>query len=207
MFVALGMAKAPPERRAALIAGVLATAGALPGVRSAWAAPVLDRAVINAGDIVWRVAFEDEAHAAALARALASLLAGLAVTSLGYRLENAGGRAGGPGIWRALVFRCFPGTEPARKAALAAATLLLPGAVPEIRRWALSPVQWTAGETPFEFVWEQEFDALDGLTGPYMDAPAHWGLVDAFFDADCPEYIVDPRLVQVIGSIAGSVMG
>ena len=70
-----------------------------------------------------------------------------------------------------------------------------------IRSWALSTVSTSDGAKDFTHVWEQEFDAIEGLTGEYMDHPIHWGIVDSFFDAELPQYIVDPFLLQVVGKI------
>ena len=86
------------------------------------------------------------------------------------------------------------------------ATLLLPRHVPEIRSWALSTVATVEGPKAYTHVWEQEFDDLDGLTGPYMRTPVHYGLVDAWFDAEYPQYVVDPHVIQVIGDIDSTIM-
>lgn len=55
-------------------------------------------------------------------------------------------------------------------------------------------------------MWEQEVDAVEGLTGEYMSHPLHWGRVDAFFDAESPSYVVDPHVVQVVAAIDRRVM-
>jgi len=70
----------------------------------------------------------------------------------------------------------------------------------------VKPGEAAAYRQTYTHVWEQEFDNLDGLTGEYMNHPVHWGLADAFFDAECPEYIVDPHLVQVVGAIDQTIM-
>jgi hypothetical protein len=215
MFVALRILYAPEmsageiER---LVAELKALALQLPAVRDAWVAPVSPVAVINAGQIVWRMTFATEseallAPASSLWRErIAPLLKEAVTVSIGYRMTQSWMRRTGPGIWRALLLRVMDHAEPALVRRLAETTLLLGSHTPEIRSWALSPVTHSDGAKAFSYVWEQEFDSVADLTGPYMTSPTHWGVVDAFFDAECPEYIVDPHLIQVVGAIDQSIM-
>jgi hypothetical protein len=85
--------------------------------------------------------------------------------------------------------------------------LLFPKYVASIRSWALNLVSFVEGPKAFTHVWEQEYDDIEGLTGEYMMHPVHWGLADRFFDAESPLYVVDPYLVQVIGTIEGTILG
>lgn len=207
VFVVIGLVTLPPDREGestVLADAVAQTAGALPGVLSAWAAPVMRQVAINAGDVVVRMVFAN----AELARMGQDLreLDGLGVVWLGYPLGMHGLGTTGAGVWRALIFRCFADADPGLVSRMQAATLQLPGQIPEIRNWALSAVAWTQGAARFGWVWEQEFAQVTDLTGPYMTAPLHWGLVDAFFDADCPEYVVDPQLVQIVGATGRTIM-
>jgi hypothetical protein len=190
----------------------------LPAVADNLVARVHPGAAINAGQLVWRMVHDSEAAANAAMRspawqtAVLPVLAGCEVTGVGYRMtrkasrseDAAAGRDGG--IWRALMFSCLPHADPAHVRALEERTLLFPKYVPEIRAWGLNRAAWSEGRKPIHYVWEQEYDDLAGLTGPYMTTPVHWGLVDAYFDADCPEYIVDPYLVQVAARTGGSVI-
>ena len=215
MFVSLRMLTLPDDRtdeRDALIERLSSAAAQLPGVLGNWIAPVYPTARINAGHVIWRMvhASEAAAHAATLHPAwseqIAPAMAGTQLTAAGYRLSQKHVRPAGPGIWRALLFSCFPHSDPALVRELEERTLLLPKYVPEIRSWGLNRTAWSEGRKPIEFVWEQEYDSVDGLTGPYMQTPIHWGMVDAYFDADCPEYIVDPHLIQVVGAIDSTIM-
>lgn len=215
MFVSLRILTLPDNRmdeRDAIVAGIAEAVKRLPGVAGNYVAPVYPSATINAGHVLWRMihATEGDADAVLLApawrEAVAPLLEGLAVTGAGYRMIRREVRSAGPGIWRALLFSCFAHSDSALVRELEEATLLLPKYVPEIRSWALNRTAWSEGPRRIEFVWEQEFDSVEGLTGPYMDTAVHWGLVDAYFDADCPEYIVDPHLVQVVGAIDETIM-
>ena len=215
MFVALRMITLPPERdgeRQALAQALGEAAASLAGVRSCWVAPVSQVAVINAGHVVWRMVYASEREALAapldpLWRArITPLLAGSQTTCVGYQSTRSAVRPAGAGIWRALVFRVMPQGFPDGVRALEEGLLLLPKYMGVIRSWALSEVAYAEGSKAFTHVWEQEFDSLDGLTGEYMAHPVHWGLADAFFDAECPEYIVDPQLIQVVGAIDHTIM-
>ena len=216
MFVSLRMVTLPGNREGdcnALIAGLRSAAAQLGNVQSCWVAPISERPVINAGHIVWRMHFANEREASAVTldplwhSEIAPLLNGAQTTTLGYRPARYDIRPSARGIWRALIFRVFPYGFPDRVRALEDSTLLLPKYVRTIRSWALSPVAQCEGPKAFTHVWEQEFDSLDGLTGEYMTHPIHWGHVDAFFDAECPEYIVDPHLIQIVATIDRTVMG
>jgi len=215
MFVSLRMLTLPHDRIGTLhtvMGGLRKAVAQLPGVVENLVVPVYHTATINAGHIVWRMVHESEAaaNAAMLAPAWRGMVLPLIdtaeVTGVGYRLTRKAAAAGKPTIWRALLFSCLPHADPALVHELEQRTLLLPKYVPEIRAWGLNRAAWSEGRKPIEFVWEQEFDDVAGLTGPYMDTPVHWGNVDAYFDADCPEFIVDPHLVQVVAAIPESVI-
>ncbi len=215
MFVSLRLITLPPEReleREALVARLRDAGASLPGMCSCWIAPVSPMAVINAGHVVWRMTFVSEREALAVSLdpawrgAIAALIDGAEVTHVGYRMTRSVVVPAGGGIWRALVFRIMPEGFPEGAEALKQGLLMMPGQVSTIRSWALSPVSLCEGPKAYTHVWEQEFDSLDGLTGEYMTHPIHWGHVDAFFDAESPEYIVDPQLIQVVGTIDRTIM-
>lgn len=215
MFVSLRVLALPDDligERDDIVSAIDAAAESLPGLVSNYVAPVYHTATINAGHVVWRMVHgsEGEAAAARLApawrEAIAPILERASVVGVGYRMTRRDVRPAGPGIWRALLFSCFPHSDPALVRELEEKTQLLPKYVPEIRSWALNRAAWSEGAKDIEFVWEQEYDSVEGLTGPYMETPVHWGVVDAYFDADCPEYIVDPYLVQVVGAIDATIM-
>ena len=215
MFVSLRLITLPPGREGeaeALAARLRDAAAALSGFRASWISPVSPVAVINAGHVVWRMTFGSERDALAVPldpawrTAVAPLLEGRQVSHVGYRVTRRAVRPATGGIWRALVFRVMPHGFPDGARALDAGLQLMPAHVASIRSWALSPVSICEGPKAYTHVWEQEFDSLDGLTGEYMTHPVHWGLVDAYFDAECPEYIVDPHLVQVVAAIDQTIM-
>lgn len=212
MFVALRTISLPAGRIDDVLAGLGAAAPQLPGATGCWVARTAAGVTINAGDIIWRMTFSTEAAALAATytplwrSAIAQLLDGARIDGVGYRITRSGGHLPGAGIWRALVFRVMPHAHPDQIRALEAGTLLFPKYIDTIRSWALSPVAYSEGPKTFTHVWEQEYDGIDGLTGGYMDDPLHWGLVDAFFDAEYPDYIVDPMLMQLVGTVDASIM-
>ncbi len=215
MFVSLRILTLPTARmgsRETVITTLNAATSRLPGVVESWVTRVHPQATINAGHIVWRMVHESEAaaNAAMLSPAwhdaVLPALAGLEITGVGYRLTRKSPGPGGARFWRGLLFSCLPHADPALVRELEERTLLLPKYVPEIRAWGLNRAAWSEGRKPIEFIWEQEYDDIAGLTGPYMETPVHWGVVDAYFDADCPEFIVDPHLVQVVAAISEPVI-
>jgi hypothetical protein len=159
-----------------------------------------------------RLTFDTERQAQALTldpvwtADVAPLLAGAQVAVVGYHVTRSAVRSAGGGYWRALLFRVMPHGFPDQARALEDAMLLMPQHIPAIRNWALSTVSTVEGPKAYTHVWEQEYDTLGGLTGDYMDHPVHWGLVDAWYDAEDPNYIVDPALVQVVGAIDKTIM-
>lgn len=215
MFVSLRLITLPLHRMAerdAIVAQLTHAAAGLADVHSSWIAAVVDGAVINAGHIAWRMEFHTEAAALAVTldpewlNHIKPLLDAAKVTTVGYYVTQTSVKHAGAGIWRALIFRVTPAGFPDAAAALESQLLLMPKYIPAIRRWALSPVTLSEGLNQFTHVWEQEFDDLAGLTEDYMVHPIHWGLIDAWFDAECPNYVVDPLLIQVVGKIDQTIM-
>jgi hypothetical protein len=64
--------------------------------------------------------------------------------------------------------------------------LEMPAHIPQILNWRLSralPLPWNSAKcAPWTYVWEQEFESLDDLLGPYMLHPDHWAYIDRWFD-------------------------
>ena len=48
---------------------------------------------------------------------------------------------------------------------------------------------------------------MRGLQEDYMLSPYHWGLVDGWFDPECPQRIVDTHLAHVFCPAATTVLG
>lgn len=115
--------------------------------------------------------------------------------TLGAGLRRPGLRAG---IKRTGYFRLLPGigSELARR--FEADLLEMAAQIPQILNWRLSwavSVPWSrAGGEPWSYVWEQEYEELDGLTGPYMTHPHHWAHIDRWFDPESGVQAVDTDL-------------
>ena len=56
-------------------------------------------------------------------------------------------------------------------------------------------------------MWEQEYADVSGLEVDYMMHPYHWGLVDGWFDPECPQRIVDLRVAHVYCPAAETILG
>ena len=156
----------------------------LPGVR-------------NGGDILMHLRFDTADQWCSAATDFDSLLDAPEVTRI-----NGAAYAGGPvsardipaTVYRTLLLRVQPDTADATVARFEDDLRLLPRYVTSIATWQLSPVDSAVGTSPWTHVFEQEFRDLDGLTGPYLMHPIHWGYVDRWFDPECPEVIVRDRV-------------
>ena len=113
------------------------------------------------------------------------------------------------GVKRSLLLSVRQGTPAEQTAHFERDMLGMPDHVPAIRNWSFGrvrsrppvpmPSRWT-------HVWEQEFATADGLLVDYMTSPYHWGLIDAWFDLECPECIVEARLAHVFCPARGPVL-
>ncbi|MET8797305.1 Dabb family protein [Nocardia sp. NPDC004568] len=178
-----------------LLAELRAAAGAavgglieptLPGVR-------------NGGDILLRLSSAEPATG----RAAASRLAEVCGRPEVLRVDGADHGPGvhgvaaprSPGtVYRTLLLRVDPATPPPVLAEFEADLLRMPGHISTIRAWRLSRALRAEGAARWTHIWEQEFSDLDGLTGAYLTHPVHWGLVDRWFDPECPEAVVRDRI-------------
>lgn len=110
------------------------------------------------------------------------------------------------GVYRALLLRVHDGAAPDEVAALERALLRLPRHIPQIRSWRLVRVAAAEGDTAWTHVWEQEFDRLDDLLGPYMTHPVHWAHVDRWFDPESPLWLVRDRVCHTFCALDQPVL-
>jgi len=195
-------ASAADHMRGALIDELRHAARALPAVRSMLAEPTLP-GVYNGGDVIFRLQFDDRGACEAARtdpawRRVEALVSdqdkvGL-VQSASYEAVSAGGRAPDSGVFRVALFCANRNPTPDRLTQWEKETAEMPRHVNSIRSWQLGRVTETSGSRDWTHVWEQEYDALDGLTGPYMMHPCHWAKVDRWFDPEYPEWLVDTEL-------------
>ena len=207
----------PDAGSAEAIAAQLVEIGAtLPGVVTNAAGKTLPRS-LNGEHLMWRISFATENdHWAALASAawatkVAPLLDpanGVSFDRVSYRPKLSDSSAGRQreGIWRCLTWSIDAGTSATEISQFEKDTALMPAHIPAIRNWALCEVVASSGRRRWTHVWEQEFDDVAGLEGPYMLHPIHWGLVDGWFDPECPQRIVDPFLIHAAFAIREAVI-
>jgi hypothetical protein len=214
MLKVIDLGPATSENDAQALCDRLTTAGtALPGIRSQVAGKTLPRA-INGGQVMWRAVFATESdYWSCLASpqwrtTIDLLISPFSIDSVIYRTGIADCSAGrqSEGIWRCLVVSVDSGTLANTIRQFEKDLLLMPTFVSAIRNWALSPIILASGHRKWTHIWEQEFDDVTGLEGGYMLHPIHWGLVDGWFDPECPQRIVDPWLIHASINISGAVI-
>jgi Stress responsive A/B Barrel Domain len=174
--------------------------------------------VMNGGDFIWHLQFADEAAYRDCLKQphwqqqVAPLFAG----GTFKRFESAayqGGLSGahpvklGRGVYRTLILSVKPNTSPAATAQFDHELAGMPKYISSIKNWQLSHVSEATGLRPWTHVWEQEYEQLEGLTGPYMNHPFHWALVDRWFNPECSQWIVDKVLCHTYCEFKSSVLG
>jgi Stress responsive A/B Barrel Domain len=169
-------------------------------------ADAADRAVVqptlpgvrNGGDILMHLRFADDTQWATVADELIAILSQPGVTHVDgaqYRgTAKASGQHTPDAVYRTLLLRVAPGSDEAAVKRFEDDLRLLPRYVPSIAAWQLSHVESAIGASPWTHVFEQEFQNLDGLMGPYLMHPIHWAYVDRWFDPECPDVIVRDRV-------------
>lgn len=213
MFVALRLITLPEGRiaeRPALVARLALAVRELPIPSAAWVAAAIDEVSLNGAHILWRMEYRTEAESLQQSldprwTTIEALLAECETALCGYPMVRSSVREGGPGIWRALLFRVMPAGY-SQIPALESQAILVGKYVTTIRSWALNRVNHGEGRKIYTHVWEQEFDDLDGLRGEYMRHPIHWGVGDSWFNPESPNCIVDQHLSIVAGTIERSIM-
>ncbi len=163
----------------------------------------------NGGDVLVHLRFpaQDEWHRAQ-AR-FDEVLGGPSVTRInGANYSGEPTRCGdNPGtVYRALLLRVAPETEPATVARFEHELSLMPRYVSTIRAWQLSRVAEPTGVTAWTHVFEQEFSDVDGLMGPYLMHPIHWAVVDRWFDPETTEVIVRDRVCHSFCAVTAPVL-
>jgi hypothetical protein len=188
----------------------------LPLVRAARAGLTLPRA-LNGGQLMWRLSFaseqdcwsclESQTWCTSIAPVL-STESGANVDRVQYSMDFCDVSRGRNrnGIWRCLVLAVDPCADIRDVRQLERDLMLMPAHVASIRNWALGRARCSQGRRRWSHVWEQEFDSVEDLEGEYMANPIHWGLVDRWFDPECPERIVDPHLIHAAFAIDTAVI-
>ncbi len=95
------------------------------------------------------------------------------------------------GVKRTVLFRTVAGATPAQVELLEQRLKEFARLLPEMLNWTISRVAVEKGATGWTHCFEQEFATADDVTGPYLDHPYHWAVVDRLFHPEAPERIVD----------------
>ena len=197
-------AEATPADRAALTSALqrideqLLVAPPLPGV-------------YNGGDLIAQFRFDDEAHWRATEPAIAAALGRACVAHVDSAFHAAGGadvrapRLEG-GVYRALFLCIDRAVEPEVIERFEAEMRAMPRYIAAIANCRLGRVLHAGGARRWTHVWEQEYASLADLAGPYMTHPYHWARVDRWFDAECPQRMVDPMLCHSFCALERSIL-
>ena len=114
------------------------------------------------------------------------------------------------GIKRTAYFRLLPGTAAETAQRFEQDLLEMTGQIPRILNWRLSrasTLSWnTADCAPWTYVWEQEYESLDDLLGPYMAHPHHWAHIDRWFDPESGMQAVDVNLSHAFCALGTSLI-
>lgn len=177
------------------VAVIDALRGVAPAACRVHAAPTLP-GVYNGGDVMAHHVFADkndweEARAAFDALLLQEGIRHFDRVACAAPLVD--GRTGeiNRGVYRALFLAVKPGVDQARVEAFERELGQMPHYITAIRNWRLSRVEQAAGARAWTHLWEQEYESIEGLNGPYMLHPYHWARVDRWFDPECEDWIVD----------------
>jgi hypothetical protein len=173
--------------------------------------------VLNGGDFIWHLQFADKAaYRDCLAQAhwrgkVDPLFEGgtfKKYESVAYPGGLGGARHNlGHGVYRTLIMTIKPGIGAPSIAQFDKELAGMPQYISSIKNWQLSHASEASGSRQWSHVWEQEYENLEGLTGPYMDHPFHWGLVDRWFNPECSQWIVDKVLCHTYCEFKSSVLG
>jgi len=109
-------------------------------------------------------------------------------------------------IKRTLLLRVLPDAPPESRTQFETDVMRMPAYIPSIRNWAFSRTDPALAPTGWTHVWEQEYEDLSGLHQDYMMSPFHWGLIDNWFDPECPQRIVENRFAHVFCGAEQSVL-
>ncbi len=174
--------------------------------------------VMNGGDFIWHLQFADKAaYRDCIAQPhWREKVDPLFEGGTFKRYESAayqGGLSGarpvklGRGVYRTLILTIKPGINAQAVAQFDKELAGMPKYISSIKNWQLSHVSEASGSRQWSHVWEQEYENLEGLTGPYMDHPFHWALVDRWFNPECSQWIVDKVLCHTFCEFKSSVLG
>ena len=167
--------------------------------------------VFFGGDVLAHFQFADGAALNAMSPIIDAAVDPAAIANLD-RVVYAGAASGVAkpdlknGVYRTLLLSVDSGASEAALQAFEDDLRSMTRHVPAIRNWQLSRTMSGSGAMPWTHVWEQEYESIDGLMGPYMMHPCHWGMVDRWFDPEFPEGMINPRICHTFVAAPVSVL-
>lgn len=200
---------ADQSARTALIARLQKRAGDAAVVRSL-IQPTLP-GVYNGGDLIAHFCFSDEAARQGFSKGLKELLQDGAVRHVDSAAYNSGsGAVTAPGlekgVYRTLLLSVDRPVDSAVIERFEAEMRKMPHYIPAIRNWQFSRVSEAGGACRWTHVWEQEYESIEGLMGPYTMHPYHWGMVDRWYDPESTDWIVNTHLCHSFCPLEHSVI-
>lgn len=168
--------------------------------------------VFNGGDLIAHFDFPDEDAYRGMQPAIDAVLGGQGIARFDSAFYRHGRHAAadpklGTGVYRALLLSVDRPVDTEMLNRFEAEMVRMPHYIPAIRNWRFSRVIEPRGERRWTHVWEQEYDSLDGLNGPYMLHPYHWARIDRWFDPECPDWMIDTRLCHSFCAFGRNVLG
>jgi hypothetical protein len=163
------------------------------------------------GDIIAHFQFENEAACRVFEPLVCPFLAAPTVSHIDS-VEYAGGKGATRepalrnGVYRTLLLCVSPAAELRKIEQFEAEMEMMPHYIPAIRNWQLSRTQRASGTQGWTHVWEQEYSGIEGLMGPYMIHPYHWGRVDRWFDPEHPDGIIDTNICHTFCALQKTIV-
>jgi Stress responsive A/B Barrel Domain len=109
-------------------------------------------------------------------------------------------------VYRSLLLRVLPGTEPDIIARFEDELRLMPRHIRTITAWQLSRVDRAIGTSVWTHVFQQQFTDTAGLMGPYLMHPVHWAVVDRWFDPETTDVIIRDRVCHSFCTLTATVL-
>lgn len=163
----------------------------------------------NGGDLLLHAGFVTDAareNANALTEQVFSGVQITHVDGVDYHTDRHPTPDSSGSVYRTLLLAVAPDTPEADIARFESDLLLMPQFVSTITACELNRPSRTLGASRWTHVFEQEFTDEAGLLGAYLMHPVHWGLVDRWFDPECPEVIVRERICHSYCRCDGPVL-
>ncbi|ADU00545.1 Dabb family protein [Mycolicibacterium gilvum] len=163
----------------------------------------------NGGDVLVHLRFQDEDEWRCHTADFEGALQDSAITRVNgaeYPGRPQPGHPGPSGVYRTLLLRVLPGTEPSVVARFEDELRLMPRYVRSITAWQLSRAQDPTGDAGWTHVFEQQFTDEAGLMGPYLMHPIHWAVVDRWFDPETTDVIIRDRVCHSFCALPAPVL-